>query len=96
MSAPYRTLPAAKLEETTPPITWIVEGLFLQGGAAILSAPPKHAKSYLALDIADFRFQRQHKGFSALLITGEDDFAIGDDGGSAAAIHHDRSGLHVS
>ena len=48
---PYATVSAGELERTTPPLTWIVEGLFLESGAGILGGAPKTGKSYFALDL---------------------------------------------
>jgi hypothetical protein len=49
---PYRTLPAARVADTTPPVRWLLDGLFLAGGAGILGGAPKTGKSFLALDLA--------------------------------------------
>lgn len=48
---PYATVRASKLAETTKPLEWLVDGLFIRGGAAILGGPPKAGKSFLALDL---------------------------------------------
>jgi hypothetical protein len=50
--APYRTLPAARVAETTAPVRWLLDGLFLAGGAGILGGAPKTGKSFLALEFA--------------------------------------------
>jgi AAA domain len=49
---PYRTLPAARVAETTAPVRWLLDGLFLAGGAGILGGAPKTGKSFLALELA--------------------------------------------
>jgi len=49
---PYRTVAPAALATTTPPVEWLVEGLFLRGGVGILGGAPKSCKSFLALDLA--------------------------------------------
>jgi len=51
-SAPYRTLHPAALGKTTPPLEWLVDGLFIKGGAGILGGAPKTGKSFFALDLA--------------------------------------------
>jgi hypothetical protein len=48
---PYTTVAAAELADKTPPITWLVEGLFLSGGAGILGGAPKSCKSFFALEL---------------------------------------------
>jgi hypothetical protein len=50
--APYRTLPAARVAETTAPVRWLLDGLFLAGGAGILGGAPKTGKSFFALELA--------------------------------------------
>jgi hypothetical protein len=49
---PYRTLPAARVAETTAPLRWLLDGLFLAGGAGILGGAPKTGKSFFALELA--------------------------------------------
>lgn len=49
---PYVTLPAARVAASTPPVAWLVDGLFLQGAAGILGGAPKSGKSFLALELA--------------------------------------------
>ena len=51
MVAPYATLHAGELASQTPPLSWIVEGLFLEAGAGILGGAPKSCKSFFALDL---------------------------------------------
>jgi hypothetical protein len=51
-AAPYRTLPAARVADTTTPVRWLLDGLFLAGGAGILGGAPKTGKSFFALDLA--------------------------------------------
>jgi len=51
MAAPYATLHAGELASRTPPLSWIVEGLFLEAGAGILGGAPKTGKSFFALDL---------------------------------------------
>jgi len=48
---PLATVPAAQLVKTASPVEWLVEGLLLKGGAAILGGAPKAGKSFLALDV---------------------------------------------
>jgi hypothetical protein len=48
---PYATVHAGELASRTPPLTWIVEGIFLEAGAGILGGAPKSYKSYFALDL---------------------------------------------
>jgi len=48
---PYRTVAASALAETTAPLRWLADGLFLRGGAGILGGAPKSCKSFLALDL---------------------------------------------
>jgi len=48
---PYATLQAGELARTTPPLAWIVDGLFLEAGAGILGGAPKTGKSFFALDL---------------------------------------------
>ena len=48
---PYATLQAGELERTTAPLAWIMNGLFLEAGAAILGGAPKTGKSFFALDL---------------------------------------------
>ncbi|MGH7265765.1 MAG: AAA family ATPase [Candidatus Rokuibacteriota bacterium] len=50
--APYRTLPAAHVAEMTAPLRWLLDGLFLAGGAGILGGAPKTGKSFFALELA--------------------------------------------
>jgi RecA-family ATPase len=50
--APYRTLPAAHVAERTAPLRWLLDGLFLAGGAGILGGAPKTGKSFFALELA--------------------------------------------
>lgn len=50
--APYRTLHPVALGKTTPPLEWLVDGLFIKGGAGILGGAPKTGKSFFALDLA--------------------------------------------
>jgi len=50
-TAPYATLRAAELESKTPPLAWMVEGLFIEAGAGILGGAPKSCKSFFALDL---------------------------------------------
>lgn len=52
LPAPYRTLPAARIAETTAPVRWLLDGLFLAGGAGILGGAPKTGKSFFALELA--------------------------------------------
>lgn len=49
--APYETLTAANLARSTEPLAWLVEGLFLRGGAGILGGAPKSCKTFFALDL---------------------------------------------
>jgi AAA domain len=49
---PYRTLPAARVAETTAPVRWWLDGLFLAGGAGILGGAPKTGQSFFALELA--------------------------------------------
>lgn len=51
MVAPYATLHAGELVNRTAPISWLVEGLFLNAGAGILGGAPKSCKSFFALDL---------------------------------------------
>jgi RecA-family ATPase len=51
MAAPYQTLHAGELARRTAPLSWIVEGLFLEAGAGILGGAPKTCKSFFALDL---------------------------------------------
>jgi hypothetical protein len=52
MSAtPYATLHAGELANCTAPLSWIVDGLFLEAGAGILGGAPKSCKSFFALDL---------------------------------------------
>lgn len=48
---PFATVPAAQLVATASPVEWLVEGLLLKSGAAILGGAPKAGKSFLALDV---------------------------------------------
>jgi AAA domain-containing protein/MarR family protein len=48
---PLATVPAAQLVKTASPVEWLVEGLLLKSGAAILGGAPKAGKSFLALDL---------------------------------------------
>jgi RecA-family ATPase len=48
---PLLTLPAAELVHTASPVEWLVDGLLLKSGAAILGGAPKAGKSFLALDL---------------------------------------------
>lgn len=50
-AAPYQTLHAGELASKTAPLSWIVEGLFLEAGAGILGGAPKSCKSFFALDL---------------------------------------------
>ena len=50
-AAPYQTLHAGELASKTAPLSWIVEGLFLEAGAGILGGAPKACKSFFALDL---------------------------------------------
>jgi AAA domain len=50
-AAPYKTLHAARLADQTPPLSWMVEGLFIEAGAGILGGAPKTGKSFFALDL---------------------------------------------
>ena len=50
-AAPYATLHAGELVDRTAPLSWIVEGLFLEAGAGILGGAPKSCKSFFALDL---------------------------------------------
>lgn len=50
-TAPYATLHASELVSRTAPLSWIVEGLFLEAGAGILGGAPKSCKSFFALDL---------------------------------------------
>jgi biotin operon repressor len=50
-ASPYQTLPAARLANQTPPLSWMVEELFLEAGAGILGGAPKSGKTFLALDL---------------------------------------------
>jgi type II secretory pathway predicted ATPase ExeA len=43
--APYRTLPAARVATATAPVRWLLDGLFLAGGAGILGGAPKPARA---------------------------------------------------
>ena len=52
MMNPYPTLHAALLAERTPPVRWIIDGLFLEAGCGILGGAPKTGKSFFALDLA--------------------------------------------
>jgi hypothetical protein len=51
MVAPYATMHAGELVDRTAPLSWVVEGLFLEAGAGILGGAPKSCKSFLALDL---------------------------------------------
>jgi len=51
-AVPYRTLPAAHAAELTAPLRWLLDGLFLAGGAGILGGAPKTGKSFFALELA--------------------------------------------
>lgn len=51
MAVPYATVHAGDLASRTAPLSWIVEGLFLEAGAGILGGAPKSCKSFLALDL---------------------------------------------
>lgn len=51
MATPYATLHAGELVSRTAPLSWVVEGLFLEAGAGILGGAPKSCKSFLALDL---------------------------------------------
>lgn len=48
---PLATVSAAQLVATASPVEWLVEGLLLKSGAAILGGAPKAGKSFLALDL---------------------------------------------
>jgi RecA-family ATPase len=48
---PLLTIPAAQLVQTASPVEWLVEGLLLKSGAAILGGAPKTGKTFLALDL---------------------------------------------
>jgi biotin operon repressor len=48
---PLATVHAAQLVETARPVEWLVDGLLLRSGAAILGGAPKAGKSFLALDL---------------------------------------------
>jgi len=48
---PLATVPAALLVKNATPVEWLVEGLLLKSGAAILGGAPKSGKSFLALDL---------------------------------------------
>ncbi|MGH8650143.1 MAG: AAA family ATPase, partial [Burkholderiales bacterium] len=48
---PLATVPAAQLVKTASPVEWLVEGLLLKSGAAILGGAPKSGKSFFALDL---------------------------------------------
>jgi RecA-family ATPase len=48
---PLATVHASHLVATSSPVEWLVEGLLLKSGAAILGGAPKAGKSFLALDI---------------------------------------------
>lgn len=50
-AAPYATLHAGDMASSTTPLSWIVEGLFLEAGAGILGGAPKSCKSFFALDL---------------------------------------------
>lgn len=50
-AVPYRTVAAAHLKDTTAPLRWLADGLFLRGGAGILGGAPKSCKSFFALDL---------------------------------------------
>ncbi len=50
-AAPYQTLHVGELTSRTAPLSWIVEGLFLEAGAGILGGAPKSCKSFFALDL---------------------------------------------
>lgn len=50
-ASPYATVHAGDLASRTAPLSWIVEGLFLEAGAGILGGAPKSCKSFLALDL---------------------------------------------
>lgn len=51
MAIPYATLQAGELVSRTTPLSWIVEGIFLEAGAGILGGAPKSCKSFFALDL---------------------------------------------
>lgn len=51
-AAPYATIQAAALVESTAPLRWLVDGLFIEAGAGILGGAPKSCKSFFALDLA--------------------------------------------
>lgn len=48
---PLATVHAGDLVATSSPVEWLVEGLLLKNGAAILGGAPKAGKSFLALDL---------------------------------------------
>lgn len=48
---PLATVSAAQLVRSARPVEWLVEGLLLKSGAAILGGAPKAGKSFLALDL---------------------------------------------
>lgn len=48
---PYATLGAGELQRTVAPLSWLVEGLFLDAGAGILGGAPKSCKSFFALEL---------------------------------------------
>ncbi|MGH9392412.1 MAG: AAA family ATPase [Vicinamibacteria bacterium] len=48
---PLATVPAALLVKNASPVEWLVEGLLLKSGAAILGGAPKSGKSFFALDL---------------------------------------------
>lgn len=50
-TTPYATVPASELASSTEALRWLVDGLFLVGGAGILGGPPKSGKSFFALDL---------------------------------------------
>lgn len=51
-AVPYRTASPAALAQEAPRVEWLVEGLFLKGGAGILGGAPKSCKSFFSLDLA--------------------------------------------
>ncbi len=48
---PLATVHAAHLIATSSPVEWLIDGLLLKSGAAILGGAPKAGKSFLALDL---------------------------------------------
>lgn len=51
LAEPLATVPAARLVATTRPVEWLVHGLLLKHGTAILGGAPKAGKSYFSLDV---------------------------------------------